>query len=145
MCPDHSYLMLNLDWNHRKMQEKYISQTVPEHEKHRLEYCPLDGLLDGGWALNLSPWYGYAILVTLAYMEGWTNVRSYGRTVNKTKFSRIDGLPYFLNYGAPLLFNNDSNLSIRRFLEGIGKESLTQSLSIKPSAPITARYASPKN
>ena len=23
-----------------------------------------------------------------------------GRTVTKTKFSRIDGLPYFLNYGA---------------------------------------------
>ena len=25
----------------------------------------------------------------------------YGRTVTKTKFSRIDGLPYFLNCGAP--------------------------------------------
>ena len=24
-----------------------------------------------------------------------------GRTVTKTKFSRIDGLPYFLIYGAP--------------------------------------------
>ena len=24
-----------------------------------------------------------------------------GRTVTKTKFPRIDGLPYFLNYGAP--------------------------------------------
>ena len=34
-------------------------------------------------------------------MEGLTDVRSYGRTVAKTKFSRIDGLPYFLNYGAP--------------------------------------------
>ena len=33
MCPVHSYIMLNLDWNQRKMQEKYIFQTVPEHEK----------------------------------------------------------------------------------------------------------------
>ena len=24
----------------------------------------------------------------------------YGHTVTKTKFSRVDGLPYFLNYGA---------------------------------------------
>ena len=38
-----------------------------------------------------------------------------------------------------------SNLSIRRFQEGIGKESLKQGLSIKPSSPITAHYASPKN
>ena len=30
MCPDHSYIMLNLDWNQRKMQEKYIFQTVPD-------------------------------------------------------------------------------------------------------------------
>ena len=36
MCPDHSYIMLNLDWNQRKMQEKNIFQIVPEHEKHRL-------------------------------------------------------------------------------------------------------------
>ena len=78
-------------------------------------------------------------------IHGGVDERTVVRTVNKTKFSRIDGLPYFLNYGAPLLFNNDSNLNIRRFLEGIGKESLTQSLSIKPSAPITARCASPKN
>ena len=34
-------------------------------------------------------------------MEGWTDVQSYGRTVTKTKFACIDGLPYFLNYGAP--------------------------------------------
>ena len=27
--------------------------------------------------------------------------RSYGRTVTKTKFSRIDGLPYFITNGAP--------------------------------------------
>ena len=27
----YSYIMLNLDWNQRKMQEKYIFQTVPEH------------------------------------------------------------------------------------------------------------------
>ena len=42
MCPDHSYIMLNLDWNQRKMQEKYIFQTVPEHEKHRLSRALLD-------------------------------------------------------------------------------------------------------
>ena len=34
-------------------------------------------------------------------VDGRTVVRSYGRTVTKTKFSRIDGLPYFHNYGAP--------------------------------------------
>ena len=39
-------------------------------------------------------------------MGGRTYVRAYVRTVddvmaNKTKISRIDGLPYFLNYGAP--------------------------------------------
>ena len=33
---NYSYIMLNLYWNQRKMQEKYIFQTVPEHEKHRL-------------------------------------------------------------------------------------------------------------
>ena len=33
--------------------------------------------------------------------DGRTVVRLYGRTVTKTKFSRIDGLPYFLNCGAP--------------------------------------------
>ena len=31
---NYSYIMLNLDWNRRKMQEKYIFQTVPEHEMH---------------------------------------------------------------------------------------------------------------
>ena len=52
------------------------------------------------------------VLVTLAYMKGRTDVRTdvlrtYVRTdvhdVNaiKTKFSHIDGLLYFLNYGAP--------------------------------------------
>ena len=30
------------------------------------------------WSANLSPRYGHVILVTLAYMEGWTYVRSYG-------------------------------------------------------------------
>ena len=33
---NYSYIMLNLDRNQRKMQEKYIFQAVPEHEKHRL-------------------------------------------------------------------------------------------------------------
>ena len=33
---------------------------------------------------------------------GRTVVRSYGLTVSKTKFSRTDGLPYFLTHGAPL-------------------------------------------
>ena len=42
MCPDHSYIMLNLDWNQRKMQENYIFQTVPEHEKHRLSRAFVD-------------------------------------------------------------------------------------------------------
>ena len=39
------------------------------------------------------------ILVTLAYMEGWT----YGRTVTKIKLS--DGFPYFPNFGAPRAIN----------------------------------------
>ena len=37
-----------------------------------------------------------AIMVTVAYMEGW----AYGCTVIKTKFSRTDGLPCFLTNGA---------------------------------------------
>ena len=46
-------------------------------------------------------------LVTLAYMDGWTDVRTFVRTDvrrrhgYKTTICRIDGLPYFLNYGAP--------------------------------------------
>ena len=49
--------------------------------------------------------------LTLAYMMGWTYVRSDGRTVGRsvgrsyddviTKISRMDGLPYFLSNGAP--------------------------------------------
>ena len=41
-------------------------------------------------------------------MYWWMYLRTYVRTVGrlsrhgyKTKISRIDGLPYFLNYGAP--------------------------------------------
>ena len=34
-------------------------------------------------------------------MHGGVDV-PYGCTVTKTKFSRIDGLPYFLTYGTPL-------------------------------------------
>ena len=34
--------MLNLDCNQRKMQEKYIFQTVPEPEKHRLSRAFVD-------------------------------------------------------------------------------------------------------
>ena len=45
--------------------------------------------------------YGQVILVTLAYMEGWTDVKSYGLTVTETKFSRTDGSPKFLSHGAP--------------------------------------------
>ena len=36
--------------------------------------------------------------------DGRTDVRTYGRSWRhgyKTKFSHIDGLPYFLKYGAP--------------------------------------------
>ena len=49
--------------------------------------------------------------LTLAYMMGWTYVRSVGRTVGRsvgrsyddviTNISRMDGLPYFLSNGAP--------------------------------------------
>ena len=41
--------------------------------------------------------------LTLAYMMGWTYVRSVGRSVGRsyddviTKISRMDGLPYFLS------------------------------------------------
>ena len=40
---------------------------------------------------------------TLAYIEGWTYVRTYGRSHDHviTKTSRIDGLPHFLSNGAP--------------------------------------------
>ena len=37
--------MVNLDGNQRKVQEKYIFQTVPEHEKHRL----LRAFVDVAW------------------------------------------------------------------------------------------------
>ena len=36
------------------------------------------------------------------YWHTWKGGRSYGLTVSKTKFSRTDGLPYFLTHGAPL-------------------------------------------
>ena len=45
--------------------------------------------------------------LTLAYMMGWTYVRSVGRSDGRsyddviTKISRMDGLPYFLSNGAP--------------------------------------------
>ena len=62
----------------------------------------------------------------LAYMEG----RTYVRHGYKTQFSRIDGLPYFLNYGAPraLLkspFNSEVILSKTRTLGGL-KEILAE-------------------
>ena len=60
-------------------------------------------------------------------------IRSYGLTVTKTKFSRIDGLlPYFLNYDAPrarafgtrgaLLQQQYVNITLRAFkyLKGRG-------------------------
>ena len=62
---------------------------------------------------KLEPVIWLRVLVTLAYMKGRTDVRTYVRTLYvrtygrslrhgyKTKFSHIDGLPYFLNYGAP--------------------------------------------
>ena len=53
---------------------------------------------------KLEPVIWLRVLVTLAYMKGRTDVRTYGRSWRhgyKTKFSHIDGLPYFLNYGAP--------------------------------------------
>ena len=80
----------------------------------------LNGVLPHGWALNLSPGYGY---VYWSHWHTWRGGRTYGRwtyqggkrCINalvrtygrswrhgyKTKFSHIDGLPYFLNYGAP--------------------------------------------
>ena len=83
------------------------------------------------WALSLSPRYGqvilvswylvltgvnwskhgcliskmYAetsmILVTLADMEGLTYVRTVDDVIAIKQISRIDGWPYFVNYGAP--------------------------------------------
>ena len=45
---------------------------------------------------NLSPRYGHVILVTLAYMAGGGGGGGVdGRTVTKTKFSRIDGISIF--------------------------------------------------
>ena len=65
-----------------------------------------NGVLPPGWALNLSPWYGY---VYWSHWHTWRGGRTYVRTLYgrswrhgyKTKFSHIDGLPYFLKYGAP--------------------------------------------
>ena len=34
-------------------------------------------------------------------VEGRTDRRSYDDVIAKTKHSRVDGLPYFLNHGAP--------------------------------------------
>ena len=46
---------------------------------------------------KLEPVIWLRVLVTLAYMKGRTDVRTYGRPWRhgyKTKFSHIDGLPY---------------------------------------------------
>ena len=51
--------------------------------------------------LNLSLRYGHVILVTLAYMEEWTYGQAVDDVIAKTKISRIDTLPHFLNSGAP--------------------------------------------
>ena len=58
---------------------------------------------------KLEPVIWLRVLVTLAYMKGRTDVRTYVRTLYvrtvvhdvMAKFSHIDGLPYFLKYGAP--------------------------------------------
>ena len=51
---------------------------------------------------KLEPVTWLRVLVTLAYMKGRIDVRTYVvRHGYKTKFSHIDGLPYFLKYGAP--------------------------------------------
>ena len=53
---------------------------------------------------KLEPVIWLRVLVTLAYMKGRTDVRTYVRTdVHDVmaKFSHIDGLPYFLKYDAP--------------------------------------------
>ena len=54
---------------------------------------------------KLEPVIWLRVLVTLAYMKGRTDVRTYVRCTNvhdvMAKFSHIDGLPYFLKYGAP--------------------------------------------
>ena len=53
---------------------------------------------------NLEPVIWLRVLVTLAYMNGRTDVRTDGRSLRhgyKTKFSHVGGLTYFLNYGAP--------------------------------------------
>ena len=42
--------------------------------------------------LNLSPRNGHVILVTLAYIEGWTVVQSYGDQ-NSSFFAQMHGLP----------------------------------------------------
>ena len=41
------------------------------------------------------------IMVSLTYMEGWRDVRSVDDVMAIKQISRIDGLPYFLNFGAP--------------------------------------------
>ena len=54
--------------------------------------------------LNVSPRNGHVILVTLAYIEGWTVVQSYGRTVTKTQVFSHRCMGYHLPSacGAPL-------------------------------------------
>ena len=49
---------------------------------------------------KLEPLIWLRVLVTLAYMKGRTDVRTDVHDV-MAKFSHIDGLPYFLKYGAP--------------------------------------------
>ena len=49
---------------------------------------------------KLEPVIWLRVLVTLAYMKGRTDVRTDVHDV-MAKFSHIDGLPYFLKYGAP--------------------------------------------
>ena len=56
---------------------------------------------------KLEPVIWLRVLVTLAYMKGRTDVRTVRCTdvhdvmAIKPNFLHIDGLPYFLKYGAP--------------------------------------------
>ena len=56
-----------------------------------------NGVLPSRWPLILSPWYGY---VYWSHWHTWRGRRTYVRMF-MTSWVIIDGLPYFLNYGAP--------------------------------------------
>ena len=69
------------------------------------------------------------IPVALVYIEEWTNVRTVNDVIAKIKISRIHGLPYALNYGAPR-----SSSAIKK-VENVKKRGKGQTKNLPEKVP----------